>query len=163
MYHDPLRHSPRLTICPPSPDPPSLGGIPRATSTGGRPGVLAPPGLSPLEAALGEIRLYTIGLEKQKTNLFSTRRKSVHAGGLFFLLVGWFRFGMFYMFDIEMGSTRSSTSMEVVSPLEDEIWKYCFRLVWSGIRSWYLLDWRLFFIPSGNGNDVIRRSRFFWN
>ena len=42
---------------------------------------------------------------------------------------------------MEMGSTHVSVLPKGVSPLEDEIWKQRLpALVWSRIRSWYLLD-----------------------
>ena len=42
---------------------------------------------------------------------------------------------------MEMGRTHVSELPKGVSPLEDEIWKQRLpALVWSRIRSWYLLD-----------------------
>ena len=56
---------------------------------------------------------------------------------------------------MEMASTHVSALPKGVSPLEDEIWKQRLpALVWSRIRSWYLLDWCGFIIDLNRRCEV---------
>ena len=155
MYHDPLRHSPRLTICPliiffSSVDIASRG-------SPARDGELVL-GWSPCHMVTNPVHELVLGWSPchMVTNPvhFGTRgpkhetcRGGVGGGVTSILVqmpcldgspfsgarVGFFPLRMTTMSYMEMGSTHSSWGVKGVSPLEDEIWKHLLLLVWCGL------------------------------
>ena len=134
MYHDPLRHSPRLTICPliiffSSVDIASRG-------SPARDGELVL-GWSPCHMVTNPVHFGTPGPNHETcgggVTSILVQMPCLDGSPFSGARVGFFPLRMTTMSYMEMGSTHSSWGVKGVSPLEDEIWKHLLLLVWCGL------------------------------